>query len=520
MASYWAAGRGRALVDIEALAAAASLRLGASQAAEKGVSKELAAFWVTTTYPKTGKLQLCTPKRAQQVRAQRQTHSDPGTAQPSVACFALLLELGIIPETVVILWAKEPLVVGQGGSAGAGAAEGGGGEGGGALASRAQQQHSPAIASAPPLPDWFGVADIPDTAVRRLYARESIRRHAEMAAAFAARAGATLVVDLESVTALLDGMTAINVVHAKPVDVMAELHRVQGAGTFVDTVYGVVMTDPRNAKGETVIRLLPTVATFEGGPVGVRLVDMCDGGLEAETLQNQLDVVSEALRERQTRAYKNVARSQVSIAVALGHMEIRDVDVGETAVSCWRRGGVRARTASAFQLPDGLPTWVWPLVDGALAANIERAEADYNYMKRTGICVRPPAPLPQSGLGVLMERRGNNLQPLAAAPLSPRQVGLVIADFEANPEPSYDECMKIGVRIHALVDDVVRHFKLLRMRVRQNKWTASKTASGTAGGAGAGADENTPPTGASAPRTDSDWLHVPFRKSCNYYACR
>jgi hypothetical protein len=85
--------------------------------------------------------------------------------------------------------------------------------------------------------------------------------------------------------------------------------------------------------------------------------------------------------------------------------------------------------------------------------------------------MRLPAPLPQSGLGVLMEsyRRDNNLRPLPPFPLSPRQAGLeVIADFEINPEPSYDECMKIGVRIHALVDDVVRHFKLLRKRVCQN----------------------------------------------------
>jgi|AntAceMinimDraft_1070359.scaffolds.fasta_scaffold10830_4 hypothetical protein len=43
-----------------------------------------------------------------------------------------------------------------------------------------------------------------------------------------------------------------NVVHAKPVDVMAELHRVQGAGASVDTVYGGVVTEARNAKGETV----------------------------------------------------------------------------------------------------------------------------------------------------------------------------------------------------------------------------------------------------------------------------
>jgi len=177
-----------------------------------------------------------------------------------------------------------------------------------------------------------------------------------------------------------------------------------------------------------------------------------------------------ALCKRQTQAYRNVARSQISIAVALGHQEIRTIDDGETAVSRWERGGVRARTASAFKVSDGLPAWVWPLVDGALAANIERAEADYNHMERTGICVRPPAPLPQSGLGVLMEsyRWDNNLQPLSPVPLFQRQAGLVIADFEANPEPSYDECMKIGVKIHVLVDDVVRHFKLLRKRVRQN----------------------------------------------------
>jgi hypothetical protein len=120
------------------------------------------------------------------------------------------------------------------------------------------------------------------------------------------------------------------------------------------------------------MRILPSVATVEGGPVGVRLVDRCAGAVEVDMLQTQHGVISVALRKRQTQAYRNVARSQISIAVALGHQEIRTVDDGETAVNCWGRGGVRAHTASALKLSDGLPAWVWPLVDGALAANIVR----------------------------------------------------------------------------------------------------------------------------------------------------